>query len=205
MKKYAIILSLLFLYSIVYGQKYNIVKETRPMFYKKQWVDQLDQRVMTLLSKVHYKGKDVNFCIQHIPRYLYAGRPITEDFYTNLYIEKLLPLNEFYSINKKEFIKSDVLISDTKGKLIGFGDARYIYLASRYKENFSANEQYILDKIKELDIEYLFRIDIFPNFPIFALNSKMETYVFDLEMGALCLITIDEFILSHKDYFTEQN
>lgn len=185
------------------SSNYKIICNQDSLLYTHSQIESLNKRVLHLMNEKQINDSIENneVCVCHIFKFSYPEKPLASDFLSGNFINKIEVSSLRYPIGEIDYIPSEVIISNRDNKLIGLAESDYFILSSNYNPGLHQFEQHLLDKIKEWDIKYLMYIDAFPNIPIFAITDDEHTFVFNIYKREISVMTIKEYIISHKKYF----
>lgn len=147
----------------------------------------------------NYDIPDYHFVSQDSIEYYYlsgksAWKIKKNDFIDSSFLKKLSREPEDYFKSGRDYINSQIIVTNSSGKLIAFGDARDLCIADHYSTSYIAGKTFIADKILELNIKYLFKIPSLWMLPIFGITEKNKIVVFIYEKEDNKIYSIEEFI-----------
>jgi len=138
----------------------------------------------------HYKETDINVHFIHV--FDYEGLLTEEDWYTGVFYKKLKLIHKTSIFHGKEYLSDYGILEDSYGGFIASFRANTFYF-----EGPIDDEQFILNKMKELKIEHLFWLGILISSPIFGVTVDNEIYVFNIHQEEKKVIPMEEFL--HND------
>ncbi|WP_294592066.1 hypothetical protein [uncultured Bacteroides sp.] len=121
------------------------------------------------------------------------------DFANGFFLKKLSRESTDRFKKVKGYINAQIIVTNSSGKLIAFGDTGTLYIAEHYSSNSISLMAFIAEQLSILKIKYLFNIPDLWAFAIFGVTEKNKIIVF-LYGTENKAYTIEEFIdMNSKD------
>ena len=203
------------------SQTCEVLNQYTDRIYTKEEVQKLESRVCEMLKKENAVPEDNKISIYYIPdydlpsysimpadsinEYYYRGKLSWKikksDFFDGTLLKNLSRQSPVVLSNQDEFVNVEFIVTNSTDSLIAYGDARQFFVASRYTETTNAENNFILKKIRELNINYLFSISNYWLIPVFGVTDKGEIVVITYDKGHK-VYSIKDFIdLNLKDKY----
>lgn len=194
---------LLFIYQCINSKEINVKKDMMN-FYTCDQIEQLSERITSLLSKSACISSTDKMSIIYIFKYDYNDSLKKKDFLDNSFFRKLIPSEHKILINAQEYIDANFLLEKKDGSIIGNGNAYGFYPERSIQGKPRTMNQFILEEMKKLRISHLFMINKLANWPVFGITDNKQVFVFDYSNKKFKTSSLEEFINNRSNSIFEK-
>lgn len=161
----------------------------------RQELSEINNKITYLLIKDSYFSKKQGLKLFHVFWLEYQGEVRKEDFLNYSFLNKLNPC--YYTqkslFGKKKYLDTEVLISDSLGRLIAQSDGRAIYSAVRNNITYTQGYLDLLRILYNNEMDFVFYISGTSCDTYFGIMDK-DIYVLKLSNNELKIYPLDEFV-----------
>jgi len=155
----------------------------------------VNNKIVDLLMKDSYFSKTTEVQLFHIIWFEYHGEFRKEDFLNHSFLNKLNPC--YYTkkslFGKKEYLETQVLISDKLGNLIADSDGRAIYSAVKNNSHYAKYDIELLQMFYKNELDFVFYITNTPLTINFGIKGN-DVYILKRSSEGLKIYSLDDYI-----------
>ena len=153
-------------------------------------IEKLNKRISKLFDKSAC-GKLEGTRFINIFFIAYNGGYYKNEFINGDFEQYIKPT--YFKRKFRKLINSQTLICKENGELIALSEGRYIYCLSNYNDSAYLEEEYLADKILELDIKTIYYIGMTPLGIYFGISTEGLVYLISTNEEKLNTYLIEDF------------